>query len=51
MEYLDFEEVKKLLQTNHDAITCMPKVALQKGLREIRLKNIVIKRNSLLYIS
>ncbi len=45
MEYLDFEEVKMLLQTNHDAITCMPKVALQKGLREIRLKNIVIKRN------
>ncbi len=44
MEYRDFEEVKKLLFHNRDAITCISKVALQEGLREIKLKNISIKR-------
>jgi len=44
MEYYDFEEVKKLLLQNRDAITCISKVALQDGLREIKLKNISVKR-------
>jgi DNA-binding transcriptional LysR family regulator len=44
MEYYDFEEVKKLLLQNSEAITCISKVALQDGLREIKLKNISIKR-------
>jgi len=44
MEYFDFEEVKKLLLQNKDAITCISKVAIQEGLREIRLKNISVKR-------
>ena len=44
MEYYDFEELKKLLLQNKEAITCISKVALQDGLREIKLKNITIKR-------
>ena len=44
MEYYDFEEVKKLLLQNTEAITCISKVALQDGLREIKLKNISVKR-------
>ncbi len=44
MEYRDFEEVKKLLLQNKEAITCISKLALQKGLREIKLKNISAKR-------
>ena len=44
MEYRDFEEVKKLLFQNRDVITCISRVALQEGLREIKLKNISVKR-------
>ena len=45
MEYSDFEEVKKLLQDNSEVITCISKVALQEGLKVIKLKNIRIKRS------
>ncbi len=44
MEYYDFEEVKKLLLNNKEAITCISRVAFLDGLREIKLKNIIIKR-------
>ena len=44
MEYYDFEEVKKLLLNNEEAITCISRVAIQSGLREIKLKNIIVKR-------
>jgi len=50
MEYMDFAEIKELLFKNKDVITCISKVAVQKelkskDLREIKLKNITIKRN------
>ncbi|MBL0709185.1 MAG: LysR family transcriptional regulator [Sulfurimonas sp.] len=45
MEYFDFEEVKRLLQANPEVVTCISKLVLQDDLREIRLKNITIKRN------
>jgi DNA-binding transcriptional LysR family regulator len=44
MEYYDFEEVKNLLLKNAEAITCISRVAIQDGLREIKLKNISVKR-------
>ncbi len=50
MEYSDFEEIKMLLEKNPEIITCISKVAVlkelkAKQLKEIKLKNITIKRN------
>ena len=50
MEYSDFEEIKMLLVNNSEIITCISKVAVlkelkTKRLKEIKLKNISIKRN------
>jgi len=50
MEYSDFEELKILLANNPETITCISKVAVRKELktkllREVKLKNITIKRN------
>lgn len=50
MEYMDFAEIKELLFKNQNVVTCISKVAVQKELklnelREIKLKNITIKRN------
>ncbi|PHR74424.1 MAG: LysR family transcriptional regulator [Arcobacter sp.] len=50
MEYSDFEEIKMLLESNPEIITCISKVAVlkelkAKQLKEIKLKNITIKRN------
>jgi len=50
MEYTDFEEIKMLLEKNPEIITCISKVAVlkelkTKQLKEIKLKNINIKRN------
>jgi len=50
MEYSDFQEIKTLLGKNSDIITCISKVAVlkelqSKQLKEIKLKNITIKRN------
>ena len=50
MVYSDFAEIKELLHNNLDVITCISKVAVQKELdlkviKEIKLKNITIKRN------
>jgi len=50
MEYTDFEEIKMLLKKNPEIITCISKVAVlkelkAKQLKEIKLKNIDIKRN------
>jgi len=50
MEYTDFEEIKMLLEKNPEIITCISKVAVlkelkSKQLKEIKLKNINIKRN------
>ena len=50
MEYSDFEEIKMFLDGNPEIITCISKVAVlkelkAKQLKEIKLKNITIKRN------
>ena len=50
MQYLDFAEIKELLEKNLDVITCISKVTVkkelkQKTLKEIKLTNIDIKRN------
>lgn len=49
MEYLDFAEIKELLKKNEEVVTCISEVAVKeeikrKELREIKLKNIDIKR-------
>ena len=50
MEYSDFQEIKMLLEKKTDVITCISKVAVlkelkEKLLKEVKLKNITIKRN------
>jgi len=50
MEYSDFQEIKTLMEKNPEIITCISKVAVikelkAKQLKEIKLKNIIIKRN------